>query len=46
MNQIPDYTPEELNFNSECMQERYSEVVSFEQAVHELQLNKVKDLNS
>jgi len=45
MHKIPDYTPEELKSISECMQERYSEVVLFEQADHELQLNKVKDLN-
>jgi len=40
MSQIPDYTPEELTAISECLQERYGENVSTEQADIELRLSE------
>lgn len=40
MSKILDYTPEELKAISECLQERYGEVIPTEQADIELRLDQ------
>ena len=40
MAQIPDFTPEELKGISDCLQERYGEIIPFEQADIELCLTE------